>query len=236
MLRCLVLFLCWPAFAVAQETVTARFDVRFGPLRVAEITMVANETDGAYSAAGRVMSTGLAGVFRDIRFDLSAEGTREGAAFLPLAYREDVNTGRRISQVVLEYLAGIPVVVSAAPAREAGPWTIDATDQSGTVDPMSALYRLARPRPLEELCDWSVDVFDGRRRSLLVLGPADEDDGLAYCYGEYRRVAGFSPEEMEHGRHFPFAVEFEQLPAGLWRLTRVETQTTYGRVRIIGRF
>jgi hypothetical protein len=231
----LVLICLWPCAIAAQETVTAGFDLRFGPLRVAEITLLAEETDTAYAAAGRVAAAGLAGAFRDIRFDLASEGLRTGAEFLPLFYREDVDTGRRISAVRLEYRDGQPVVLSLSPAPEPGPWTIAAQDQVGAVDPMSALYRMARPRPLDELCDWSVAVFDGVRQSSLSLGPAVQDGARSLCEGAYRRIAGFPPEDMAERSDFPFTAEFARLPDGRWRLTRVDAQTLYGRVRILSR-
>ncbi len=224
-----------PGPALAQDEIAAHFDVRFGPLRVAEIMMSAVETDSAYSAAGRVTSAGLAGAFRTVRFDLAAEGRRRGDGFLPLAYREDVDTGRRTSIVDMVYPNGAPVVLRISPETESEPWDVDPAGQRGTTDPMSALYRLVRPRPYDALCDWELAVFDGRRRSSLALGPVETGQGRAWCYGEYRRVAGFAPEDMEERRSFPFFVEFVEGADGDWRLTRAETQTLYGRVRILSR-
>lgn len=236
MFRLLALLILWPTMLLAEDSLTARFDVRFGPLRVAEIVIAMTESETAYATAGRVTGAGLARAFRDIHFDMSAEGRREGPQLLPLAYREDVNTGRRASRVALRYVDGLPVVVSALPVRAARDWDIDPADQTGTIDPMSALYRLARPRPLAELCNWSVAVFDGRRRSSLTLDAAEADGESLLCEGRYARIAGFPPEAMAERGMFPFTAEYSRLPDGDWRLTRVDAQTLYGRVRIIGRF
>ncbi|WP_071672850.1 DUF3108 domain-containing protein [Nioella nitratireducens] len=235
-MRRLILFLLLlPHAALAQDIFTARYDVRFGPLRIAEIVLRASDTQSAYAVAGRVTSAGIAGAFRDIRFDLAAEGRRIGVAFLPLSYREDVDTGRRASRVSLVYPDGGPVLQSIIPAHAPQPWDVDPAAQGDTIDPMSALYRLARPRPLEALCDWSVAVFDGRRRSSLSVGPVEVESGRALCLGVYARIAGFPPEDMAERRDFPFVVEFSAEEDGRWRLTRVETQTLYGRVRILER-
>lgn len=236
MIRLLVLLAVWPTMLMAGDDLTARFDVRFGPLRVAEIVIAATETGDAYAAAGRVTGAGLAGAFRDIHFDMAAEGRRDGPHLVPLTYREDVNTGRRASRVALRYVDGLPVVVSALPVRATRDWDIDPAEQPGTIDPMSALYRLARPRPLAELCNWSVAVFDGRRRSSLSLDVAEADGASLLCEGRYARIAGFPPEAMAERGVFPFTAEYRRLPDGDWRLTRVVAQTLYGRVRIIGRF
>ena len=236
MFRLLALFILWPTMLLAEDSLTARFDVRFGPLRVAEIVIAMTETDSAYAAAGRVTGAGLAGAFGNIHFDMAAEGRRDGARLLPLIYREDVNTGRRASRVTLAYEDGQPVIVSALPVRAARDWDIDPADQTDTIDPMSALYRLARPRPLAPLCGWSVAVFDGRRRSSLTLDAAEGTGDSVVCEGRYTRRAGFPPEAMAERRVFPFTAEYSRGPDGDWRLTRMVAQTLYGRVRIIGRF
>ena len=230
----LVLIAClMPASALAQEDIIARYQVRFGPLRVADVMFQATETDSAYAAAGRVTSAGLAGAFRDIRFALSSQGWRDGTGPVPHFYREDVDTGRRVSEVEISYLSGIPSVQRIMPDPPPAAWDLSPEDQAGTLDPMSALYILARPRPLARLCDWSVAVFDGRRRSVLRLDPAETDGQDATCEGAYQRVAGFPPEDMAERRVFPFQATFTAMANGDWRLTRVETQTLYGRVRIL---
>ena len=168
----LVLFLSLlPASAFAQADYTARYQIRFGPLRVAEAILQANETGDSYAAAGRVTSAGLAGAFREIRFDLASEGLIEASGLRPLAYREDVNTGRRLSEVALGYENGFPTILHALSLTDPGPWALDPARQSDTIDPMSALYMIARPRGFDALCDWSILVFDGVRRSSITLGP-----------------------------------------------------------------
>jgi hypothetical protein len=230
----LVLFLSLlPASAFAQADYTARYQIRFGPLRVAEAILQANETGDSYAAAGRVTSAGLAGAFREIRFDLASEGLIEASGLRPLAYREDVNTGRRLSEVALGYENGFPTILHALSLTDPGPWALDPARQSDTIDPMSALYMIARPRGFDALCDWSILVFDGVRRSSITLGPVVLGGEVARCAGAYRRLAGFSPEDLDERQVFAFNAEFSQMEDGAWRLTRVETQTLYGRVRLL---
>lgn len=235
MLRLVLIAFLMPASALAQEDIVAQYQVRFGPLRVADVTFRATETDSAYAAAGRVTSAGLAGAFRNIRFDLSSQGRRDATGPAPDAYVEDVDTGRRVSQVEIRYRSGIPSVQRMVPDPDPdqAAWDLVPEDQAGTLDPMTALYVLARPRPLARLCDWSVAVFDGRRRSLLRLEGAETQGQAVTCEGAYQRVAGFAPEDMAERRVFPFQATFAAMANGDWRLTRVETQTLYGRVRIL---
>jgi hypothetical protein len=217
----------------AQEE--SRFDVRYAGLRVGEITLVAEEIDAAYAIAGRFDSTGLATLFREVRFDMTAEGRFNSPIPRPRRYAADINTGRRESRVTLTYQGDTPAIAFIGPPRAPAPWDTDPAAQSGTVDPLSALYRLARPQPATTLCNWTLPIFDGRRRARLVLGPGRGNTGTITCDGLYQRVAGYTPEEMADRRAFPFTASFSETTPGVFRLTSVAAQSLYGPVRIIRR-
>ena len=232
MMRCLLVILILAAAPAAAQT-QQEFDVRFGALRVAQLILAVREEGASYALAGRAESTGMVAVFRRFRFDMAATGTRGAAGLASLSYREDIDTGRRASTVDMRWQGGVPVVDARSPDGPPEPWDIDPPEQTGTIDPLSALYSLARPRPEAELCNIALAVFDGRRRSALSLGPATVDGAGRICGGLYARVAGFSPEDMAERREFPFTARFASGPDGLWALTSVELQSLYGPVRIL---
>ncbi len=227
----------WVAFMGplwADETITARFDIRLGPLKVADLVVGAEVTDRAYALAARVTSAGLAGAFRDVRFDMNAEGRREAGALFPARYAEDIDTGRRLAVVELRYRNGLPDIAHILPDHAPTPWDISLPDQRGTVDPLSALLRVMY-LDSRGPCNWQINVFDGRRRSELMLGPTRPDGSGVICTGHYRRIAGFSPEDMAERITFPITAHYAPDDRGELRLTRVDADTLYGRVRIIRR-
>lgn len=210
----------------------AWFEVRYGPFHLADITLSAHETTRTYAAEGHVASAGLIRLIRDFHFDLSVTGTRHEAAFQPDHFVGDLDTGRRSVQVEMTYPGGVPTILSIAPPEPPGPWRIEATDQTGTIDPLTALYRITRPRALPDLCDWSTDLYDGRRRARLTLAPAQSDHDLMRCQGTYQRVAGYSPDELRDYQVLAFELWFAPTATSEWQLTRAATHTPYGVMRI----
>ncbi|MBF9030224.1 DUF3108 domain-containing protein [Rhodobacterales bacterium HKCCE3408] len=220
------------ATGASAQTYRQDFDVRWNGLRVARLVLAVRDEEAAYALAGRAESTGMAAIFRSVRAEMSAQGSFDGDRPRPFAYSEDLDTGRRASTVTLSYRDGVPEIVARNPDGPPEPWDIDPADQSGTIDPLSALFSLVRPRAAEATCGWSEDVFDGRRRSRLMLGTAEPSaDGIS-CPGLYERIAGFRPEELADRTDFPFRATFREGPDGLWVLTGIELQSLYGPVEI----
>ncbi|PWK60895.1 DUF3108 domain-containing protein [Roseicyclus mahoneyensis] len=213
--------------ARAQDQI--RFDVLFRGLSVAEITLVARQTDAAYALAGQVRSTGLAGVFARLRFQLQAEGVMAGAAPRPRRYAEDVDTGRRVSAVEVSFAGDAPQILRQTPAPGAEAVPPDAA--TGTVDPLSALWRVVRGGAAP--CGWSMPVYDGARLSELSLAPPTGGEILS-CEGHYTRVAGFPPEDMAERRVFPFAATYAAQD-GAFVLTEVAAMSLLGPIRIVRR-
>lgn len=232
-LACLIfVFLAAPLHA---DTVQHRFDLQFRGLTVAHLTLAENtayRADGLYAIAGRAESTGLAALLREFRFDMQSSGAWDGTGtgFRPQSYVDDVQTGRRISSVDMRWQSGAPSVLSRSPDTSE-PWDIDPAQQTGTVDPLTALFALARSREEPELCDWSLELFDGRRRSRVSLQPTQPNGDTIDCVGVYTRVAGFSPDNMAEQTDFPFTAQFQR-SGDLWTLTQVDLQSLYGAMRI----
>lgn len=220
-----------PAPATAETL--ARFDIRFHGLVVAEATVAGQETATAYAAAGRVNATGMAQIFARVRFDLQAEGARRDAGFRPARYRENVDTGQRASAVELRWTGDRPIVITQAPAPP--PYAVGPESGRGTVDPMTALWRMLRDAAVAGAqCGYAVQVYDGARRSELILAPSEPDAGGVLCAGIYRRLDGFGAEAMADRDTFPFTAHYRP-SNGLWRLTEVRATSLFGPIRIIRR-
>ena len=189
---CIPLSLALIACTAPAQAFEARFEVRYGPLRPAEVTLSATETAQGYTAEGHVASSGVVGLLRPFHFDLQAEGTREGDSLRPGRFVGDLDTGRRQHRVTMTYDAGVPRIEAIAPEEAPTDWTLDPATQGGTLDPLSALYRLARPQQGAP-CNRVIDLFDGRRRSRLRLEVPRINSRAAQCDGAYERVAGYAP-------------------------------------------
>lgn len=225
-------FLVFLAQPAATQSYQDSYELRFGTLQVARLVLAVNATADGYALAGRAESTGLVGLFRTLHFDMNATGTHSGNQFAAQSYREDVDTGRRASTVDMQWQDGRPVVITRAPLEPQAAWHIDPATQTGTIDPLSAVYSIARPRPEAELCGFELDVFDGRRRSQVMLGSPTVQNGRIICRGAYSRRAGFSPEEMAEQTEFPFTAVFAPTTQGLWVLESLDLASLYGAMRI----
>jgi hypothetical protein len=122
----------------------------------------------------------------------------------------------------------VPQVKSYAPPRDPDEGGLDPATQGGTVDPLTAMYAFLRDRPAAAACNQRLVLFDGERRSQLALGPPRPADGGISCDGEYRRLEGFSAEDMAERTRFPFSLRLEPAAGDLLRVTEVRMQTLFG--------
>lgn len=237
--RLLSVILClafWALPAAAAETRSdMAFDVQIRGFNAGVLRMSTVRNAGSYAASARFDTAGIVGLFRPLRFDAGVEGRIRGATLAPLRYREDVQTHRREGRREIAFDGGVPRVVLEEPAREAAPWHLDPATQRGTIDPMTALVRVMAATAAGAACRLDLTMFDGRRRSQLVLGaPQAEGEGLA-CAGELRRIAGYSDSEMAEARSFPFRVVYAPDADGLLQVLQVEARTNYGMARLVRR-
>jgi len=212
-------------FALPATADVARYDVTLQGVRVAEMTLTTTLTETTYDVRLMIRSEGLAGVVNRFRFESIAKG-RIGQTFAPDRYTETADTGRRLSQVEMTYIKGIPEILTYTSPRPDGAELLNPADQSGTLDPATALFAGLRDLAVGQTCTTAFTVFDGRRRAAVTLS----GDGSA-CTGEYRRVAGYTPEEMAERTRF--ALEILYAPDGeTLRVTEASVQTIYGKVRL----
>ena len=219
----------------ADRTEVAQFDISIRGLSAATLSLGAAVEAKTYAANGTLKSSGVLGFFRKIRYDAQVAGRLSGKRFIPSRYVENADTGKRQSQAVMGYVAGTPQVKSYSPPRPPSEDGIDPRTQGGTVDPLTALYAVLRDLPASEACNLHIILFDGRRRSQVVLAPPDTKAENITCQGEYRRLDGFSAKDMAEKTRFPFFLTYGPADGGMVHVTEILVDTLYGKGRMIRR-
>jgi len=219
----------------ADQTDAAIFDVSIRGVRAATLSLSGAEEGRAYAVSGVLKSSGVLGFFRRIRYDAGVAGTLSGNRFTPSRYTETADTGRRRSAAVMSYRAGVPQIKSYDPPRPPRVEEINPATQGGTVDPLTALFAVMRDVSPAQACNLTLVMFDGRRRSQITLGKAERSGGAIACAGEYRRLKGFSAEDMAEKTRFPFRLTYGDAGGGRVHVTEVSMDTLYGKGRMIRR-
>lgn len=229
--------LCLSAGAApADQTDSAVFDLTLRGIPTGTLSVAGAIEGKSYAAAGVLKSGGLVALVRKVRYDARVSGRVASGRFTPARYEEDADTGKRQSQSVMEYKAGVPQVKVYNPPKAPRPGDIDPATQGGTVDPLTAAYAALRDVAPEEACKLRLVMFDGRRRSQVVLAdPEPASGGGLTCAGEYRRLEGFSAEEMADKSRFPFRMTYAPLPDGRLRVMEISMDTIYGKGRLTRR-
>ena len=212
------------AAALPARADQAAFDFSLRGLRIGTMTMEADRQGGRYTARSRIETAGIVGVFADFFFDGTAKGSvAGGGAVVPGRYDATSKSPRALRKTAIDWKGGLPVKVSVDPPRSTAP---DPAKQGGTLDPVSAGFRLLRTVPVAEACNATVRVFDGSRLSQIQLAkPVASADGLT-CAGTFARVEG-EAHSMTDLRTFPFELAF-RTEGGNAVLTRIEAPTSYG--------
>ena len=222
--------------AQAQTTDNGTFDLKIRGITAGVLAFSGTVNGRGYAVAGKLESTGIIAAIRKVRYDAKAHGSISGSNFTPTRYEEKANTGKRVSESVMEYRSGVPQVKTYSPAREPRTGDVDPATQKGTVDPLTALYAMLRDVPADQACTFSVFMFDGQRRSQIQLGSANPSGDTITCAGEYRRLQGFSDKEMAEKQRFAFTLTYRPAAtAGMVRVTEVAMDSLYGRAALTRR-
>ncbi len=215
---------------------SGQFDLVVAGIPAARIDFSASQQGDTYTVTAGFASTGLLALMRRVQFTTRAEGVIRDTLPRPTRYEARAEAGRRSGEMVMDYADGIPQVRVDLPPREPADWQIDAASQGGTMDPISALYITLRDVAPGTECNHSFRMFDGRRATELTVGPSRAgEDGAVTCTGEYRRIAGYPPEDMEERTRFPFTLTLTPTENGLLRVTEVEMDSLIGKARLLRR-
>ncbi|MEP3347842.1 MAG: DUF3108 domain-containing protein [Litoreibacter sp.] len=220
----LTLALTAPQMAAADGSTDAKFSVSIRGLTAGTLTVKGQESGGSYKASGVLQSGGLVGLVAKVKYSASTSGRVKGNRFSPTRYDEKADTGKRKSSSSMSYKGGVPTVSDYVST----PNGVKPSTQKGTVDPMTALYAAFRDVGEAQVCKLDVKMYDGKRRSQVKLSSPRADGDMIKCDGEYRRLAGFSAEDMAEKTRFPFNLFYAKTADGRYRVEKVVTQSLYG--------
>jgi len=203
----------------------ANFGFSLAGIPIGSMVLASKETGGQYQATARLDTTGVVGMLASFFFDGAANGTLTGdGKVVPSQYKATSKSIRALRHTDIGWKNGVPVSVSVNPPRSSAP---DPAEQGGALDPVSAGFRLFRDMPPGEVCNTTVFVFDGSRRSRLVLAPPERNGRQLTCAGKFARVEG-EAASMADLREFPFSIGFRVDDQGMAQLTRIEAPTNFG--------
>ncbi len=221
-----------PPLRAEPAQTRARFDVQVLGFKIGEMALTSRLGERAYATEAHFATTGLIRLFRDMGFTMQANGRIGGRQFLPDAYREEVNTGDRTSSARMRYDGATPVLI-AGKVADGDVAPLDPATQSGTLDPLTALFAVLRDQPAAQLCQADLPVFDGARRMQVTLTRFSRQGGAITCSGAFRRIDGYPPEELVRRGTVPMAITYLPAGNGMMQADSVLLRTVYGRVRLV---
>lgn len=228
---CLGAMLALGAVPRALAAETGVFDVSLGGIRAAVVQYAANTGEGRYAVTGKMTTTGLLGAVVRASYEATAQGAEpRPGAYRPSSFTEIRDASGELTRAEMLFSGGRPQVKTYDPPRDRDRHAVDPAGQGGTIDPMTVIYAALRDQPRDRVCAMSQQVFDGKRRSEVILSdPRVQDDGRITCQGLYRRIAGWAPDKLAERSRFPFEMTYAPGGDGVYRVVRVTTDTTFGR-------
>ena len=213
----------------------ASYDISLGGFQVAEAKLRVQWKEDDYIATFELVSDGLLDWFYSATIKTEASGafTPEGRT-TPELFTFRSKFDERPQDVDVAYSEAGPSEVRAEPPFKPRPWQLAPEEQIDTLDPISAIVRLMHPRTGIDVCDRSVDIFDGRRRYELALVEElerSEEDGYVKieCIAVWRRLAGFKPKYMRLPPN-EFILRVHVYEDGVIWPVRAWAETDYGAV------
>ena len=159
-----------PVVAAADGPVTTRFEM-FGFAGVHVLTMRSrtDEDRGGYSVSISYATEGIAKWFIDLTTQAEVSGRIVDGRPQPLWYRSDTVRNGVPHHSRIDYRPDGRVVAVATPAA---PDPIAPARTSGTIDNLTAYFRLERQLALTGSCTMTAHVFDGRHAYDLIFSDA----------------------------------------------------------------
>lgn len=219
-----------PSAAFAEKIEDkATFDVVIRGISAASLGFSAVQDGNRYAVSGLLKSAGIAAMFRKISYSGTAKGAVSGTRYTPFSYVEQADNGKKKSTSKMTYSRGVPSAVQYTPAREAREKEVNPSSQGGTVDTLTALYAILRDVDAGQECKVSLKMYDGRYVSSIAISKPKKQGDAVICSGQYRRIAGFKPEEMAERTTFPFSLTYQPVGNGRMRVTEVTMESIYGK-------
>jgi hypothetical protein len=209
-----------------HRPVSTTYDLYLGGIRAGELTIDARFSGERYTATSVMRTAGVIGALYKASFEAETEGSLRGGGLRPERFSATAQMYSDRQKVEMTYRGAAPEAVRAEPAFDPKPWEIEPADQAGTLDPVSAALVALAPAPSGEICERSVEIYDGRRRYALDLGKPEADGERISCPALYRRVAGYKAKQLKET--VDFTVWFEERPDGLAHVVRAAGESMLG--------
>jgi len=224
--------------ALPQPTLAASsqshvFNLYIKGWKAGTISTAAKKTTKRYALSGNINPSALLRMLRDVGYNGTASGSYSGAKYRPAKYTGHIKTGKRNSTVKMRFVKGKPIVDSYLPSREKRKYDITPEKQKGVIDLLTAAHSVFEDSTAKGLCNRTIPMFDGRRRSKLTLSKPKKTSKGATCRGKYTRLKGFSPHDMQKRVNFPFTLVYDQKDDGNYRLMSFHTKTTFGDAKAV---
>jgi hypothetical protein len=194
--------------AVAADRLSMRVEV-YGPLGLHVLTLhtTLEETGDRYSITVDYATTGVAGLVIDQKTHAQARGRLSPASAEPESFRSLTRRNGVERQDRADYRPDGSVEGSSTLAP---PEPVPAAAMRGTVDNLTAYFRLERQLAAKRTCALTTAVFDGRHRYDLVFADAGQQvlsaengqrmEGRTIACRMTRRLYGASAEQDEGAR------------------------------------
>lgn len=221
------------ATAPEQPGINTIYDFYLGGIKAGELSIDAAYEGDRYRAESVLRTAGIVGMVYKASFEAETDGRMTDGGPIPDRFQADSRMKSKAQSLEMIYQNNAPWEISAEPAFVPKPWQIEPREQTGTMDPITgALIGLA-PVPMSDVCNKSVEIFDGRRRYAIDLGAPVKDGPRIKCKAKYRRIAGFKPKMMKKRAEFPFNVWFAEKADGKAHFVRAAGESMFGLAVIL---
>jgi hypothetical protein len=223
--------------ASAQQT---NYAVRILGFKVGSMHLATSQTATTYGAAAKFKTTGLAGAISTVYFDVTATGRQVNGRLRPTRYTERMDTGEKLSDGAMSWHNGLPQMEGARFARDV---RVSNSDLRTSVDPMTVLYMVFRDMAASDLCTIDQPVFDGERLARVTLTQRSQTNRNITCSGQFRRIAGYSDDDLKNHAIFPIHITYAPADQGAdkrakiaadteMRLHQMKVKTIYGNATV----
>ena len=196
------------------------YDLYAGGIPIGEAVLEAEVGTDGYAAGGTLRTAALVRAFFDAGMAVAAEGAVEDGAMRPETFTVTTVNGDETETRRVEYADGRVASARSDRPEKDRDWHLEPAEQGAVLDPVTAALSVLAPRRTG-FCDRRVEMFDGKRRFALEIGPAEPDTGRLRCPSRYVRLAGYKPKFLTPERRtMPFTLWFEREDDGQHRLVR----------------
>ncbi|MCG7622930.1 DUF3108 domain-containing protein [Epibacterium sp. Ofav1-8] len=208
-------------------------------VKLGTFTLASQRSGGTYGVRSRFTSTGAMALLARVHFEMQATGRWTSAGPQPAWFLESVDTGRRQSTAHLDYASGVPRVTGGRLGSDTPPLRPehqrDTVDPATAIfDPATAIFRAVAPQAPDDLCALDQPIFDGARRTRLVLDPPRPKGAGFVCWSTLQREDGYSARELARAKSFDLELSYEAGPDGRFHMSTAKVATVFGTVTLQG--